>query len=116
MPLDLINTSDSSVIGAGNFTKGYSPEDLAWAHTALHEQVLPAMRAGKGVDYFRTKDAEASRYGSRSLSDTYSGFFGDSAIKLEPGGADGKHKVSNGYHRVWVAQQMGLSHVVVRLP
>ena len=114
MPLTSVDTSDSAVTGSGNFTKGYSPEDLAWAHNALHEQILPALRAGKGADYFQQKDLEANRYGSRSLSDTYSGFFGDSAIKLEPGD-NGRYKIANGYHRVWVAQQMGLSHVVVRL-
>lgn len=116
VPLALIDTSGSGVTGPESFGKGYSPADLAWAHSALHEQVLPALRAGKGADYFQARDAEADRFGSRSLADTYSGFFGDSAIKLEPQGGDGRFTVANGYHRLWVAQQMSVSHVVVKLP
>jgi hypothetical protein len=114
VPLSSIDTSDSGVRGHQDFGKGYSPDDLAWAHHALHEQVLPAMRAGKGPDYFHDKDNEAGRGGSRSLADTYSGFFGDSAIKLERQ-PNGTYSVGNGYHRIWVAQQLGLTHVPARV-
>lgn len=117
VPLSMIDNSDSTVTGPESFEKGYTPEDLAWAHSTLHETVLPAMKAGKGPGYFQDRDADANRFGSRSLADTYGGFFGDSCIKLEPADpATGKHKIGNGYHRVWVAQQMGLSHVAARLP
>ena len=116
VPLSMIDTSESPVTGAGDFTKGYTSEDLAWAHHALHEQILPAMKIGKGAEYFQTRDAHVARHGTRSLSDTYSGFFGDSAIKLEIGSTPDSYRIANGYHRVWVAQRTGLTHVVARLP
>jgi hypothetical protein len=111
VPLSAIDDSDSGVTGTESFGKGYSPGDLAWAFGALHEVVLPAMARGKAADYFQQRDQAEGRMGVRSYSDTYRGFFGaDSAIKLDPRG-DGTYTVGNGYHRIWVAKQMGLSSV-----
>jgi len=111
--LDLIDDSDSAVSGPGDFGKGYSPEDLRWAYGALDEVVLPALRRGLGADYFRDRDLREGRQGTRSYADTYSGFFGDSAIKLDLG-PNGRYTVTNGYHRIWVARQIGRSHVPAR--
>lgn len=111
VPLAAIDVSGSGVTGPESFGKGYSPEDLTWAFEALHEVVLPAVGQGLGTDYFRSRDQAEGRMGTRSYADTYSGFFGrDNAIKLEPRG-DGTYEVGNGYHRVWVAQRLGLDSV-----
>jgi hypothetical protein len=111
VPLGLIDTSDSSVTGPESFGKGYTSDDLAWAFETLHEVVLPALAYGHGADYFQQRDLAEGRYGTRSYSDTYSGFFKDSsAIKLEPR-PDGTYSIGNGYHRVWVAQRLGLDTV-----
>jgi hypothetical protein len=52
--------------------------------------------------------------GTRSYSDTYSGFFGDdNAIRLASSG--GRYNIENGYHRIWVARQMEMTHVPARV-
>lgn len=110
-----IDDSDRSLSEA-NFTKGHSPDDLAWAHEAFREVVLPGVRAGKTIDDFRDLDATRGLMGTRSYASTYSGFFGDDdAIRLEalPGG--GYHP-ENGYHRLWVARRLGLTHIPARKP
>lgn len=114
VPLASIDASDSGVTGPESFGKGYSPDDLAWAFDALHEVVLPAVGHGLGAEYFQSRDQAEGLVGTRSYSDTYSGFFGDSAIKLESRG-DGTYGVANGYHRVWVAQRLGLDSVPGRV-
>ena len=110
VPVADIDSCDRQ-IGRGEFGKGYSPEDLTWAFTALDEVVLPAMAAGHGQDYFAERDRAEGRTGTRSYSDTYSGFFSkDHAIKFERR-AEGKIGLGNGYHRVWVARQLGIREV-----
>ncbi|GAA4535190.1 hypothetical protein [Pseudonocardia xishanensis] len=104
--LDLVDVPDP-VTGRDQFGKGYSPEDMAWAFSAFDDVVLPALRAGEGSEYFASLDAAEGRMGTRSYSDTYSGFLGSDAIVLEarPGG---RYELSeNGRHRFWVAQQTG---------
>lgn len=116
VPLALIDAStNSTVTGRGSFGKGYSPEDLSWAYTTLREQVLPAMSAGHGLDYFQARDQAEGRMGARSYTDTFLGFFGDNnAIRLERQ-ADGTFRVGNGFHRIWVAQQLGLDTIPAKI-
>jgi hypothetical protein len=114
VPLERIDTSGSGVTGAESFGKGYSPADLAWAYDALEHVILPGLANGQGPDDFAARDQAEGRVGTRSYSDTYSGFFADSAIRLEPR-ADGSFGVANGYHRIWVAQQLGLGAVPGRV-
>jgi hypothetical protein len=113
VPISQIDTSDRDITSS-DFGKGYSPEDLKWAMNALHEVVLPALAAGHDADYFAKRDAAEGRMGTRSYSDTHSGFFHDDhAIRLSSTG--GRYHVENGYHRIWVARQMGLTHVPARV-
>lgn len=108
VPLSAIDDADSAVVGPESFGKGYSPDDLTWAFTALNEVVLPAISRGEGSDYFQELDQAQGRAGSRSYDDTYRGFFEKgSAIKLDRR-ADGTFGVGNGYHRIWLARQLGL--------
>jgi hypothetical protein len=115
VPLSRIDTSKSGVTGPGDFTKGYSTQDLEWAYGALNEVVLPGLAEGRDPDYFAQLDAGEGRLGARSYSDTYQGFLGgDDTIKLDAR-PDGTYDVTNGYHRLWVAQRMGLSSVPARV-
>lgn len=116
VPLGLIDTAtNSTVTGSESFGKGYSPDDLAWAYQTLREQVLPAMSAGHGLDYFQARDQAEGRMGARSYTDTFLGFFGDdNAIRLERQ-ADGTFRVGNGFHRLWVAQQLGLDAIPAKV-
>ena len=108
--LSAIDDSDSKIVGAQDFGKGYSPDDLKWAHDAFIDVVLPTLSQGGTIDDLRARDMAEQRMGVRSYADTYYGFLGDSAIKVNHNGT-----VANGYHRVWVARQMGLDSVPVKI-
>lgn len=114
VPLDQIDDSDGSVTSPADFGKGYSSEDLRWGYDALERVVMPAIAIGRGMDYFRDRDARESLQGTRSYADTSSGFFGSDAIKLAVR-PDGTYTVENGYHRIWVARQMGRTSVPARI-
>ncbi|MDQ8045024.1 MAG: hypothetical protein AAGC46_10225 [Solirubrobacteraceae bacterium] len=112
MPLSMIDGAESD---PGDWKSDVNPADLRWGLNAVDEVVMPAMAGGKGPDYFRDRDTAKGVYGSRSLSDTYSGFFGTSeAIKLQPA-AGGRYTIENGRHRVWLAREMGFDAIPVRL-
>lgn len=108
-----IDDSDTHVTGAAQFLKGYSIEDLEWAHHALRDVVLPTLARGGTVEDLRSRDMEEERQGTRSYADTYAGFLRDGAIKLEQG-SNGL-VVTNGLHRIFVARQAGISHVVAKV-
>ena len=113
VPLSEIDTSDRS-IGPEDFGKGYSPADLTWSYNALHEVVLPAVDRGEGLEYFEKRDTSEGLSGTRSYTDTYLGFLGpDNAIRLNRVG--NSYQVTNGYHRIWVARQMGIDTVPARV-
>lgn len=114
VPLSAIDPGDNPVTGPADFGKGYTAEDLAWGIEALHSVVLPALAIGKGADYFADRDAREGRFGTRSYSDTHSGFFNHDAVRLESSG-DGRFTVGNGRHRIWVAQQRGDSVIIAKV-
>lgn len=114
VPLTLIDVSDTGVRGPEDFTKGYSPRDLAWALEAFDSVVLPAVGQGLGRDYFADRDGREGRSGARSFSDSHSGFLGSDAIKLELR-PDGRFGVTNGYHRLWVAQELNREWIPARV-
>jgi hypothetical protein len=101
-----------------DFSKGFSPDDLLWGMHALNATILPMLSSGgtgTGTeDLLTNQDMDQGRCGCRSLSDTYSGYFGDTAIKLD-GVDDGKFMISNGRHRVWLAKKNGITHLPVRI-
>lgn len=115
VPLALIDRSQSTVHGPQDFKKGYSPDDLAWAFHAFQQVVLPGLAAGATADTFRARDHSAGFQGTHSYAMTHSQFLssGDS-IRLNPQ-SGGTYAIANGQHRVWVAQQYGISHVPARI-
>ncbi|WP_156465850.1 MULTISPECIES: hypothetical protein [unclassified Rathayibacter] len=108
-----IDDSDSRIVGGQDFGKGYSPQDLEWALNAFVDVVVPTVAAGGTIDDLRARDAAEGRMGTRSYSDTYSGFLDGDAIKLD--GVSGSFEVKNGYHRIWVARRMGLDSIPARV-
>lgn len=111
VPLASIDDSESTVTGPESFGKGYAPADLMWGFDTLLSQILPAMALGKGLDYFRDRDQRENLCGTRSYADTYQGFFGADDVPRFTRQPDGSFRVENGYHRVWVARQMGLTTI-----
>lgn len=115
VPLSLVDDSDTGVHGPADFRKpGYTPEDLAWSYEAFETVVLPALARGDPDDLSR-RDAAEGLVGCRSYSDCGSGFLTDgNAIKLSLR-PDGRFDVGNGYHRLWLARQLGREWVPARV-
>lgn len=113
VPLAMIDDSDTRIRGVEDFSEFYTPADLEWAHEAFQSVIKPGVAAGATVDDFRARDQREGRMGARSYEMTFAGFFGTDAIKLSPAGS--KLEVNNGYHRIWVARQMGLDAVPARV-
>lgn len=115
VPLSQIDTGPSRVHGPADFKRDVTPADLEWGLETLHRIILPALARGKDLEYFRDRDLQENRYGSRSYADTYTGFFDDNEAVRLARGADGRYAVENGYHRIWVAQRMGLTSIPGRV-
>lgn len=115
VPLSSIDTSRSSVTGPESFKSDTSPADLEWGLEAFNGVIVTALRLGKGIDYFRERDANEGLCGTRSYADTYTGFFGNNEALQVGRRADGTFEVHNGHHRIWVAQRMGLTAVPARV-
>ncbi|GAB2736883.1 hypothetical protein GCM10027090_05300 [Sinomonas soli] len=114
VPVDLIDQTENPIGGPRDFGKGYSIEDLDYAFDLLTTQVLPGLAAGLNPSSFATTDQANGSHGVRSLSDTYSGFFGGDAIRLELR-PDGTYGITNGRHRIFVAGRFGRQHVPARI-
>ncbi|GAB3904125.1 hypothetical protein GCM10029964_097160 [Kibdelosporangium lantanae] len=107
-----IDDSGSGVTGPLDFTK-LSYEDTRTALTRLEEVIIPAVRAGAGVDRMRELDAQAGLADHpASYVRTYEGFFGSTGIKLACG-PDGRFTVVNGNHRIRAARDAGVDALPV---
>lgn len=85
-----------------------SREQVEWGIDVLKRVVEPAVRIGKGSEYFADRDAAEGLSGDRSYSGVYRWFFEPShAIKVSRL-SDGHLDVTNGYHRIFVARQLGV--------
>lgn len=89
-----------------NFEK-VSRDQVAWGLDRLKSVVEPALRMGKGLEYFASRDSAEGLSGERSYSGVYNWFYNSQhAIKLTR--ASGGLVVSNGYHRLAVARELGI--------
>jgi hypothetical protein len=85
-------------------------DDVAWGLDQLKTVVEPALEMGKGADYFASRDKAEGLSGERSYSGVYNWFYNsDHAIKLTR--ASGGYVVSNGYHRLAVARELGIHNL-----
>jgi hypothetical protein len=102
--LDQIDTSDSTVRGPESFQ--HVPMGEMREGLLLLERVLAAIENGADRDELRRLDATYLR--------VYDAFFGDTAIRLvrRP---DGRYEVTNGYHRIWLARQLGIDELPARV-
>lgn len=114
VPVDLIDQTENPIGGAHDFGKGYSIEDLDYAFDLLESQVLPGLAGGATPSSFAAADQANGSHGTRSLSDTFSGFFGGDAIRLERR-PDGTYAITNGRHRIFVASRFGRPSVPARI-
>jgi hypothetical protein len=85
-----------------------SREHVASGLNRLKTVVEPAVAMGKGPDYFKARDAAEGLSGEHSYSGVHNWFYNsDHAIKLSQTDS-GRYTVTNGYHRLAVARELGI--------
>lgn len=107
-----IDLSDSPVHGPDDFHK-VSYEEMKDGFEKLQNDVLPAVEQGANGDDFWQMDQERSSEYREGFQRVYDAFYGDSSIRLTK--VDDHYEVVNGYHRLYVAKEMGLSSVPARV-
>ena len=73
----------------------------------------PAVRQGADGDDFARLDAERGLAYEHGYRRVYDAFYGNDAIRLERVGDT--YQVVNGYHRLFVARELGLATVPARV-
>jgi len=112
-PLDRIDTSESGVTGPESFGKaGYAT--MREGTQRLDEVVLPAVRNGAGGEHFAAMDAQRGLDYEHGYQRVYEAFFGDDCLRLDAH-PDGSYGVTNGYHRIHVARELGLRTLPARI-
>lgn len=113
VPLDKIDLSDSHVAGSGDFKK-VSPQTMIEGFQKLQDVVIPAVARGADADYFARLDASQGLDNANGYLNIYHVFYGDiSCIRLDKVG--NKYTVTNGYHRLFIARQLGITSVPAKV-
>jgi hypothetical protein len=111
--LDRVDIGDSGVSGPESFHK----TDYATMREGtqrLDEVVLPAVQRGADGDHFARMDAERGLDYEHGYQRVYDAFFGTDSLRLDAR-ADGSYAVTNGYHRIHVARELGLRTLPARI-
>ncbi|MGB0383839.1 MAG: hypothetical protein ACPGWR_03365 [Ardenticatenaceae bacterium] len=108
VPIEQIDTSESSVQGAQDFRK-VSHDQMVAGLQKLEEVVRPAVQNGVDGDYFSELDAEQGLEYANGYRCIYDAFYGSEPIRLEKVGES--YQVTNGQHRLFVARQLGLKNI-----
>lgn len=111
-PVDQINVSDTYVKSEADFKK-VSHAEMVEGFTKLEAVVRPQVEAGAGPDDFSKMDAEQGLDNEHGYRKIYDAFYGDDAIRLNKDGDT--YSVVNGYHRLCVAQELGIKSVPARV-
>ena len=111
--LDRVDLRDSGVSGPGSYKKvPYST--MREGIQRLDEVVLPAVRGGADSEHFARMDAELGLDYEHGYQRIYDAFFGSDSLYLNVQG-DGSYSVTNGYHRIHLAGEMGLRTLPARI-
>lgn len=111
--LERIDTSESGVTGPESFRKtGYAT--MREGTQRLDEVVLPAVRNGADGEHFAAMDAQRGLGYEHGYQRVYEAFFGDDCLRLDAR-PDGSFGVTNGYHRIHVARELGLRSLPARI-
>lgn len=110
--VDKIDDSDTYVNGPEDFNK-VSHEEMMRGLRTLHSEVRPAVENGADKEYFRNLDQERGHDYPNGTQRIYESFYGHDAIRLDKIGD--RYIVENGYHRIYVAKELGLDTVPARV-
>ncbi len=106
--LTQIDLGDSHVHGPDDFKK--VPVDaMINGLQKLESTVRPAVEKGRDSDYFSDLDAQQGLDYQDGYRCVYDAFYGDEPIRLEQ--MNNRYQVVNGYHRLFAAQQLGLTTI-----
>lgn len=108
VPLAQINVDDSTVRGTEDFKK-VTHAVMTDGLQKLVSTVRLAVEQGAAGDYFSALDAQQGLTYEHGYRRVYDAFYGDEPIRLEK--VNGRYQVVNGYHRLYVAQQLGLTSI-----
>ena len=110
--LDLIDLSDSPVADTGDFHK-VSAQEMQEGLRKLQDVVAPAVAQGADGDYFSRLDAAQGLDYAHGYRRIYDAFYGQDCIRLDKVGD--RYQVVNGYHRLFLARQMGMKTLPARV-
>lgn len=110
--LDRIDLSDSPVSGAADFRK-VSAQQMQNGWQKLRDVVAPAVAQGADGDYFARLDDAQGLSGADSYKNIYDVFYGANCIALDQVG--NTYHVINGYHRLFIAKQLGITTIPARI-
>lgn len=110
--LDRIHLSDSPVNGTGDFNK-VSAQEMEEGLRKLLDVVMPAVAQGADGEYFSRLDGDHGLGYAEGYRRIYDAFYGHGCIRLNQMG-DG-YLVVNGYHRLFVARQLGIKALPARV-
>ena len=112
VPLESIDVSDSSVHSESGFQK-VSHEEMVRGFQDLEREVRPAVEQGADGEHFRSLDEQHGLDYQHGCHKVYEAFYGSDAIRLNKVGDS--YEVVNGYHRLYVAEELGLDTVPARV-
>lgn len=110
--LDLIDLSDSPVADTGDFHK-VSAQEMQEGLRKLQDVVMPAVAQGADGDYFSQLDAAQGLDYAHGYRRIYDAFYGQDCIHLDKVGD--RYQVVNGYHRLFLARQLGIKTLPARV-
>ena len=110
--LKQIDFNESHVKEAKDFGK-VAHETMLEGFRKLQEVVLPAVEQGADGDYFAKLDQEQGLQYEHGYERVYDAFYGDDAIRVNKMGE--KYDVINGYHRLFVAKELGLETLPIQI-
>ena len=110
--VNTIPASELAAINPGAFAK-MPMDQMQEAIGLLGSRVVPLVSSGATIDDLRRLDSSEGRTGPVTLARTYELFFGSDAIRVDLKGA--APSVINGRHRIWLARQMGVASLPMRV-
>lgn len=108
VPVDKIDVSASYVKNETDFKK-VSHQDMAKGMQTLQNEVRPAVDQGADGDYFYRLDQQRGLDYAHGSQRVYEAFYGQEPIRLEKIGD--RYSVTNGYHRLFVAKELGIETI-----
>jgi hypothetical protein len=108
VPVDRVDLNDSHVQGEKDFKK-VSKAEMQEGFEKLETTVRPAVDKGADGDYFSDLDRTQGLDYEHGYRRVYDSFYGNDAIRLDKAGDT--YTVVNGYHRLAIAKEIGLTTV-----